>query len=408
MLNLDPNRRDDLYRCLAGEEDPDTLLWLSDPRNLLKAELYVAERLARVGGKRKHYDTHAVELYLDEDLERLTEALYTYQYRPSRGTAHIIWNPVQREIFAAPYIDRIVHHYIVDTINPWWDPRLCYGASSCRVGRGTSFGVKLLDTHIRRASHNYAVRVYVVKLDISGYFMHIVREKLLARVLWGLERQFEGNFGKRYRIMKHALTAVIMDNPIDGVRIQGSYNDWRKLPVDKSLFWAAPGCGIVIGNVTSQVFSNIYLDPLDKFITGELGWKYYGRYVDDFYIVVTEEQLVQVKRDIRLINGFLHGLGLSLNQKKTRIIPSWQGVPFLGVRVGHDKIVPDRRLTRNFANSVRTYIAGVNSAESVISYLGLMKNYDARKLTYRMFRGNDGVFNEFRKIFPGVFGEVEY
>lgn len=402
MLNLDFDpSSDDLYGFLDEDNDKNygTCQWLmKSPRNMLKAELYMAERMARIGGKRKTYDTHSIEVYLDENLEKLTESLYQKTYAPSRGIVYIILNPVQREICAAPYIDRIVHHYIVDTINPWWDKRLNAGASSCRVGKGTSYAINLLDKHIRQTSRNFARPAYVVKMDISGYFMHIRRDVLFERVLWGLDRQFSGNYGKRYQIVKYAIEQVIMDEPIVGIKIRGSYGDWRGLPADKSLFMAEPSCGIVIGNVTSQVFSNIYLDPLDRFVTMELGYKQYGRYVDDFYIVVTEEQLTQVNRDIGAINNFLKTLGLYLNVKKTKVIPSWQGVPFLGIVNKNGVIMPDKRLYRNYSNAVRAYIAGIKNEESVTSYLGMMKNYDAWKVIQKPFGDEITLLNNFRNV----------
>ncbi len=402
MLNLDlENANSDLYGILRNADDFETLKWLrASDKNLLKAELYVAERIARLGGKRRTYNTHAVELYLDENLDKLTEQIYNYEYKPSRGVAHIIWKPVMREIFAAPYIDRIVHHLMVDTINPWWDRRLNAGASSCRVGKGTSYGIALLDRHIRQASGNFAVPVYVVKLDISGYFMHINREKLLERVLWGLKRQFRDNYGKRYKMMRYLAEAIIMDDPVKGAKIRGSYEDWRNLPLDKSLFAAAPGCGLVIGNVTSQVFSNIYLDVLDRFVTFELGYKYYGRYVDDFYLVVTESELAQAKRDIRVIDGFLHGLGLSLNLKKTKVIASWQGVPFLGMVNKNGVLMPDKRLSSNYRRAAYSYIAGVQDEASISSYIGMMKNYNSWKVILKAFTQNKSLLN-------GLMGRVE-
>ena len=354
---------------------------LSDPRNLLFAELYIAERQARIGGKRKTYDTHMFEVNLFENLTRLRDSLWECAYTPSRGTAHVIFKPVQREIFAAPYVDRVVHHFIVNNIDSWWDHRLIHDSYSCRVGRGTKFGVERMQHHILSVSQNMKYATYVVKLDITGYFMHINREIMYNRVKWGLDMDFKerGELGgKRYKILKHAIHEIIFDNPIEGVKIQGRYSDWRGLPEDKSLFCAAPGCGMVIGNLTSQDFSNIYLDALDRFITGELGYKHYGRYVDDFYIVVREEELEKVKSDVKVIDAFLNGIGLSLNRKKTHFFPTWQGVPFLGMVVKGHAILPGRRISRNFMDAAYKFAAGYSgSVESIISYLGMMSNYQS-------------------------------
>ncbi|MBR2658373.1 RNA-directed DNA polymerase [Candidatus Saccharibacteria bacterium] len=376
----------DLYNLIQNASDEQAMEWLkAHPKNLLKAELYIAESQAHKGGKRKTCDTHAFEANLYENLDRLTEALWDYEYRPSRGTAHIINNPVKREIFAAPYVDRVVHHYIVNAIIDWWECRLNYDSYSCRKNRGTSFGINRLAHHIRSVSQNYTEPCYVIKMDISGYFMHIKRDILYERVMWGLNREFKDHSSKRYLILKHAIHAIIFDDPVDGVKIQGSYENWRGLPEDKSLFCQPKGQGIVIGNLTSQCFSNIYLDPLDRFITIDLGYKHYGRYVDDFYIVVSENQLAQAKRDVHAIATFLEGIGMKLNTKKTRVIPTYQGVPFLGVVVKNGFILPDKRISRNFLHSARALVCGTGKLESIVSYLGMLSHYDASKLNQKIF-----------------------
>ena len=120
---------------------------MADPKNLLFAELFIAEQQARKGGKRKTMDTHKFEVNLYENLMRLRDAIWECEYKPSRGTAHVIFNPVQREIFAAPYPDRIVQHWVVNTIDEWWDRRLIEDSYSCRVGKGTQHGIYRLRQH---------------------------------------------------------------------------------------------------------------------------------------------------------------------------------------------------------------------------------------------------------------------
>lgn len=361
--------------------------WLmADPKNQLLAELYIAEMQARRGGKRKTYDTHAFEANLHENLARLRDALWEMYYQPSRGTAHVIFDPVQREIFAAPYVDRVVHHFIVNNTMKWWEHRLDYESCSCRVGKGTSFGVKRLAHHILSASDNGRKKVYIIKMDISGYFMHIQRDILYHRVVEvGLNKQFEGDMGKRYKILRHAITQVIYDDPVRDVKIQGSYNDWRGLPEDKSLFAQPPGQGLVIGNLTSQFYSNVYLDPLDRFVRYKLGYQHYGRYVDDFYIVVTEEQLPQAKKDIKAISAMLNGYGLSLNLKKTRIFTNYQGVPFLGEVVRNGVILPGRRIVKNFTESAYEFVGGTGSIESIVSYMGMLSQCKSEKVMSKIF-----------------------
>ncbi|MBQ3297058.1 RNA-directed DNA polymerase [Candidatus Saccharibacteria bacterium] len=376
----------DYFGLLKNSDDELTREWLlKDPKNMLLAELFIAEQQARKGGKRKTYDTHMFEVNLFENLMRIRDALWNYEYTPSRGTAHIVFRPVKREIFAAPYPDRIVQHWVINLINPWWEPRLADSSFSCRVGRGTRYGVLRLRHHILSASRNMTRPVVVVQMDITGYFMHIDRKKMYERVRWGLDRQFTDHNDKRYKMLRHAIREIIFDDPVRGVKIQGSLNDWRGLPEDKSLFCQKPGQGLVIGNLTSQVFSNIYLDALDRFIMLILGYKYYGRYVDDFYIVVTLDQLPQLKRDIKVIEAFLNGMGLSLNHKKTRITPAHQGVSFLGMVVKGHAILPGKRIVNNFSDAAYKLVGGVGDVESIVSYLGLLCHCDGGRATKKIF-----------------------
>lgn len=360
--------------------------WLrSDPKNLLLAELFIAELAARKGGKRKTYDTHAFEVNLFENLVRLRDVLWKYSYHPNRSTAHVIFEPVQREIFAAPYVDRVAHHFVVNAMIDYVDKRLSYESCSCRLGKGTSFGIERLHHHIQAVSNNFKEPCYVVKLDISGYFMHIRKDILYKLMVEWLNKIFADNMGKRYRILKHAIHEIVFDDPVNGVKIQGSYGDWRGLPEDKSLFCQPPDRGLVIGNLTSQFSSNIYLDPLDRFITLDLGYKHYVRYVDDFCIIVPGCLLGRVKHDIKSIELFMQEYGLNLNHKKTRVIPSWQGVPFLGMVVRNDNILPGKRLVKNFGKTAYKFVVGLKDEDSIISYLGLLKNYDGEKITERIF-----------------------
>ena len=361
--------------------------WLGDPKNLLLAELYVAEQLARRGGKRKTMDTHGFEVNLFENLIRLRDALWDGYYYPSRGTVHVIFDPVQREIFAAPYVDRILHHWVVGTIMKWQDRRLIYDSYSCRKNKGTLFGIKRLQHHILSVSKNMKKEAYVVQLDISGYFMHIKKDVLYQRVMEGVDRQFSPEArDRRYTILRWAVKQIIFDDPTDGVRLQGSYRDWIGLPLDKSLMLQPKGRGMVIGNYTSQTFSNIYLDPLDRFITMTLGYKHYGRYVDDFYFVVTREELARAKRDIDAIQKFLAGYGVSLNKKKTKVTEVHKGIKFLGAVVRGFRVFPGKRIVQNFFEAAYLVEVGEKDPEVIVSYLGLFSHFDAGKIISRVFK----------------------
>ncbi|MBQ2695549.1 RNA-directed DNA polymerase [Candidatus Saccharibacteria bacterium] len=339
--------------------------------NQLLAELYVAYLEARANGKRKTRDEQQFEVDEMLNLKILCKKLLDKTYQPSRGIAHIIHNPVIREIFAAPFVDRVVHHWIYDKIYEWWDKHFLYDAYSCREKKGTLMGIKRLDLMIRRASGNYARPVWVVKMDIQGYFMSLDRKKLYDRVIWGLDQQYVNKKHlKEYELLKYAIHEIIFDNPVEGVRRRGWPKQWKNLPRNKSLFWQPEGFGIVIGNLTSQLFSNIYLDQLDRYIYYTLGYKYYGRYVDDFFIVVNEEQMKHLMRDVEAIREYLRRMGLTLHPKKFYIQKMDKGTQFLGGVVYPGHIQPSERIKKNYTKAVKRYAKGKKLVDSIVSYMG--------------------------------------
>jgi retron-type reverse transcriptase len=360
--------------------------WLRKFENRLLFALYVAYLEARKGGKRGTKDEHQFELNADENLIKLRDDILAKTYRPSRSTAHIIHNPVIREIFAATFRDRVVHHLIFDTVYDWWDKRFIYDSYSCRVGKGTLLGVQRLDYHIRAVSDNYKKEVYVLKMDIQGYFMSLPRRELYERAMWGLDRQFIGRQdSKEYELIKFLWYQTIMDDPIHGVRKRGSLKGWTELPDSKSLFKQEPGKGIVIGNLTSQLLSNVYLDMLDRFIVYDLGYKYYGRYVDDFYIVVDEAGVAQLKKDIKAIEMFLAAKKLTLHPRKRSLRKSSQGVPFLGAVVYNNHIVMGERLKRNIRVACREVVMGIRDERTVVSYMGHTKYMASAVMLEKLF-----------------------
>ena len=288
--------------------------------------------------------------------------------------------------------DRIVHRFIFDVIYPFWDRRFIYDSFSTRTGKGTSFGIRRVEEQIRKVTRNYQKEAFVIKLDLQGFFMSLPREKVFERAVFGLKRQFPRG-GKLYSTTKFLLEQVIFDEPTNGVRLFGKREEFQKIPRDKSLFYSGEGRGLVIGNLTSQILANIYLDQLDRFVKFKLGYKFYGRYADDFYILVPEEELVKAKRDIGEIERFLREeLRLKLHPKKRYIQNIKKGIPFLGVVIYPGRKVPGRRVRANFRKRAREVASGVRNPEIITSYLGYMKNLNGKKVTKKVFEENGWSF----------------
>lgn len=334
-------------------------------------------------GKRRTRDQYAFEVNWFKNLVQLRDDILRRAYKPSRGIAFVTLKPVIREIFAAPFRDRVIHHFLYAMCAKWMDAQMIYDSYSCRVGKGVLFGIRRLEHMIRSVSVNYQIKVYVIKMDIQGYFMSLPRVRLLEMMEECLDKQFADNPPLR-DLLYYLWREVIMDDPTKGVKKRGPLSRWRRLPDSKSLFKQFPGLGIVIGNLTSQLLSNMYLNKLDRYIKYELGYKNYGRYVDDFFIVVTEDELARAKKDIEKIRAFLKGMGLTLHPKKTKIQDVNKGVDFLGVVIYPHRTVMGKRFKKNFYEAAHDFAAGRRDEASIVSYLGYAKHHKARKLCKRV------------------------
>lgn len=355
----------------------------SDLEAWLYGELFVAYLAAR-RGKRRTRDEHLFEINLSVNLMNLTHEIINHEYKPGRGIAFVVKDPVVREIFAAQFRDRIVHHLLYNWSAEWWERHLDRDSYSCRKGKGTLYGVRQLQHYMLSMSNNGRNKAYVIKLDIQGYFMSLPRKGLYERIMWGLKRQFNSH-GLKYELSKYLWREIIFDDPTLGVQIRGRREYWRLLPKNKSMFHQPEGQGIVIGNLTSQLLSNIYLDQLDRFVKFELGYKAYGRYVDDFFIIVDDDHYHQALRDIKAMEEFLLSINLVLHPKKRYIQEINQGVQFTGAIVYPNRILPGRRLQVNFAKGMRQVAEGNRSPDSVPSYMGLVKHFKHKKLEKEIF-----------------------
>jgi hypothetical protein len=303
------------------------------------------------------------------------------RYRVGSCIAFIVTEPTKREIFAATFRDRVVHHLIYNLIVDFWDRQFIYDSYSCRTNKGTHFGMRRVERFMRAASDNYTRSAWILKLDISGYFMHM-RRKLVWQFCWeGLEKMTaRGELTPEKReLLEYLMPIVIFADPTRGVNIKGDRSDWLGLPENKSLFMSQAGCGLPIGNLTSQLFSNIYLHHLDVFIKRHLGFRYYGRYVDDLVIVSDDRR--RLKKAIEAIREFLRPkLHLTLHQQKIYLQPVSQGVTFLGANIKPYYRLAGKRLQSNYQKLLRLGKQSDNFAVRCQSYLGHLSQFKSWRL----------------------------
>ena len=331
--------------------------------------------------KRNSPSALAFERNFEERLFALSDRLYGGTWQPSPSTAFIVDKPVKREVFAAAFSDRVVHHWLMAKLNPHFERLFIEDSYACRVGKGTLYGIRRLEQNIRAAYHEHPRGCFVLKLDIQGFFMSIPREALWKRLLPFIRMHYrEVDLG---RVLNVAREIVLLDAS-QGCRIAGHRSDWKGLPPDKSLFGTAPGCGLPIGNLTSQVLANFYLHPLDAFITKELGFQRHGRYVDDFYVVHHDPKAL--KAATKRIRAFCaESLRLRLHPRKVVLQHAAKGTAFLGAVVWPTHTTVGKRLKANFYAAIDDINATRDadlqrSVQRLNSYLGLMAHFRSHRL----------------------------
>jgi len=351
--------------------------------------------------KNKRFTTNALSFEIDYEskLFLLYRELINETYRIGQSICFISFKPVKREIFAADFRDRIVHHLVYNYISPIFEKLFLNDIYSCRVGKGTSYGIKRVNHFIRSCSLNYKKDCYILKLDINGYFMSIDKYILYKKVEQNLKKyQKNSNFNNNFIL--RLIHKIIFNNPVKNCIIKGKREYWKGLPKSKSLFYSGENKGLPIGNLTSQLFANVYLNDFDHFVKYELGCRYYGRYVDDIVIVHNNKEYL--KSIISIIEKYLSKeLLLKLHPKKIYLQHFSKGVSFLGTIIKPYRIYINNKTKGNFYKKIqffktqkeKEYIyklkdKRLNFLSSINSYLGAMKNYNTYRLRKKMLMKN--------------------
>ena len=210
--------------------------------------------------KRNTLNALKFEKHFEHNLFMVIDEIHSGTYTPGRSIAFIVNKPVKREIFAADFRYRVVHHWLINKLNPLFEQLFIPDSYACRVEKGTHYGIKRADGFIKACSDNYTKDCYVLKLDVQGFFMHIHRGILFEKLSQFIASHYVED---DWRLVLEIARKIIFNEPTRNCIIKGSDKDWEGLPSNKSLFHCPPNCGLPIGNLTSQVFANYYMHEFD-------------------------------------------------------------------------------------------------------------------------------------------------
>lgn len=284
--------------------------------NLLKAARQAGK------GKRLTPERMAFEFNLENELVQMKQELETGAYQPGLYKEFTIYDPKERLISAAPYRDRVVHHALCNIIEPLLDRSFLPQNYANRKGRGLHMALKSGRRIINTCP-------FILKADIKKYFPSVDHQILKEKIR---------------RKIKCRRTLELIDLIIDFSNTQEPVlyyfpDDDLFTPVERRK-------GLPIGNLTSQLFANLYLDGLDHFVVQKLKIKDYARYVDDFLIGGHSKDMLSVVKCA--LKEFLAGIRLKMHQRKTVIFPARRGLTFLGFRLYPGRILAGKRCGKRF------------------------------------------------------------
>ena len=311
--------------------------------------------------KRNSDAARAWEAARESNLYDLHRELNDGTYRPGPSICFVITRPKNREVWAAGYRDRVVHHALYRHIAARFERAFIADSCACIEGRGTLYGARRLAAKVRAITANWTRPAYYLKCDIANFFPSIDKQRLFAL----LEPRIPEPFWLELTRL------VLFHDPRQGAEIRGDPARLALIPPAKSLFHQPAYRGLPIGNLPSQFGANVYLDVLDQFVKHRLRTPHYVRYVDDFILLHESPQQLNAWREA--IERFLPDrLGVRLNTSKTILQPIDRGIDFVGHVIKPHRVTLRRR-TFNAALARLEIMPSAELGAAANSYLGLAR-----------------------------------
>lgn len=305
--------------------------------------------------KRKTRNALKFEWNFEDNLQILLNELSNRTYVPGESICFVVLEPSVREIFAADFRDRVVHHLLINEIIESAEKHFVYDSFACRVNKGTHRAMLRLKDFIRKVTKNSTKEGYYLHLDIKSFFMSIDKG-----ILFDIYQQFieKENMPQKWKEEMFWLGKIIIfHNP--------TFNCWRKkslvnkckvdlsgsVPFGKSLFDVPSTKGLPIGNYSSQFFANLYMNKLDQYIKRELKCIFYIRYVDDLILLDADAKVLTAWQK-QIVDCLKYSLNLEINSKKTKIEKIIKGIDFLGYYLKPTHILVRRKVVERFKNKI--------------------------------------------------------
>ena len=349
--------------------------------------------------KRGTANAQRYDLRLLDNLVDTATALQDRTYAPSRSLCFIARQPKAREIHAADFRDRVVHHVLVPRLEALFEPVFIHDLYSNRKGKGTHAAVERLAAFMRSVGDNGRRPAWFLQLDVRNFFNSIDQAVLFGFINQRLKKAVAaGLIDSAVAWDLSWLTRVLLKQDLKTETLyRCTEGDLNRVPPHKRLSAAPPGKGLPIGNLTSQFFANVYLNALDQFVKHRLKCRYYLRYVDDFILLDSDPEQLRVW-ELEIATFLTEHLHLDL-KAGTRLRPVTDGADFLGYIVRPHYRLVRRRVVGNLRDRLtafaRTHVSPVSlrlpperrdALRAVLaSYLGHFGHADSFNLVQSLF-----------------------
>lgn len=306
-------------------------------------------------GKREKKEVILFELNLENEILNLENELKLGRYKPGNYKSFKVYEPKERTIMAASYRDRVVHQWYVENfIEPYFIPQFIETSYAGIKGRGMHKASKDVQNAMRNAKNRWD-EYYILKIDVTKYFQNIDK-----RILWDI--------------------------------IKRKVKDKKLLWLTKVILMSTEGInGLPLGNYTSQMFANIYLNELDQYAKHVLKCKYYFRYMDDIVILCENKTIAQ--NNLEMISRYANvNLNLTFNSK-TKIFKNIQGVNFCGYKINEYRLKIRNQSKYTMKRKLKLFTKQLKSGKitlseiqkSIAGWTGYVKHADTFNLMKSMF-----------------------
>lgn len=315
--------------------------------------------------KRKTKQQLEFELNLEENCIQLYNDIVNREYEIGQSICFIITRPKPREVFAANFRDRIIHHLVIGKLNPYFEKEFINNTFNCRKNKGVLYGIKTLQENIKECSNNFTQDCYIAKFDFKNFFMTIDKNILYNK----LEKFIIENYNDEDVL--YLSKKIIFNCPQKNSSRRSIPQLWNLLDKGKSLFDQDENTGLPIGNLSSQVFANFFLNEFDHILSEY--FDFYGRYVDDFYIIDRDKD--KILNYISKIKELANSIKLTIHPNKVYIQPYYRGCSFIGGVVKNNRIYTGKRTINNCLACIHNYNKIIDKEKYVDDFIKSLNSY---------------------------------